>query len=86
MRCDECETALYEAGEVVSAGAYVRVDDGSFRRVALAQRGPLPPSFDGHVAQYRSAAASCACERRHAAQVALAPARAIPLIESQSNL
>ena len=76
MRCDECETALYEAGEIVPAGNYVRVDDRSFRRVALARRGSLPPSFDGHIALYRSAAAPCACERRHAATIALAPARA----------
>ena len=66
MRCDECGIALFEAGATVPAGTYVRVDDRSFRRVTLQQRGPLPPSFDGHIAEYRSAAASCLCERHHA--------------------
>ena len=66
MRCDECGIALFEAGAIVPAGTYVRVDDRSFRRVTLQQRGSLPPSFDGHIAEYRSAAASCLCERRHA--------------------
>lgn len=75
MRCEECGSALYDAGDAVPAGIYVRVDDGSFRQVILEQRGPLPPSFDGHVAQYRHAAAPCACERCHAV-VALAPVAA----------
>ena len=66
MRCDECGIALYEAGDVVPAGVYTRVDDGSFRRVTLERAGPLPASFDGHVAEYREAAAVCVCERRHA--------------------
>jgi hypothetical protein len=74
MRCEECGNALYEAGDTVPAGIYARVDDGSFRQVILEQRGPLPPSFDGHVAEYRHAAAPCACERRRIA-VALAPER-----------
>lgn len=69
MRCDECGTALYEAGDVVPAGVYARVDDGSFRRVTLERAGPLPASFDGHVAEYRTAATTCICERRHAAVV-----------------
>lgn len=69
MRCDECGTALFEAGDIVPAGIYMRVDDGSFRRVTLEQRGSLPASFDGHVAEYSNAAASCTCERRHAAIV-----------------
>ena len=76
MHCDECGTKLYEAGEVVPAGDYTRVDDRSFRHVALLQRGPLPPSFDGHIALYRSAAAPCACERRHNSTIAVASARA----------
>jgi len=65
MRCDECGIALFEAGAIVPAGTYVRVDDRSFRRVTLQQRGPLPASFDGHIAEYRSEAASCLCEGRH---------------------
>lgn len=65
MRCDECGIALFDAGAIVPAGTYVRVDDRSFRRVTLQQRGPLPASFDGHIAEYRSATASCLCERRH---------------------
>jgi len=76
MHCDECGTELYEAGEVVPAGDYTRVDDRSFRHVALIQRGPLPPSFDGHIALYRSAAAPCACEGRHTTTNAFASARA----------
>ena len=79
MHCDECGTELYEAGEVVPAGDYTRVDDRSFRHVALIQRGPLPPSFDGHIALYRSAAVPCACESRHTTTtttIAIASARA----------
>ena len=69
MRCDECGTALYQAGEIVPAGAYMRVDDGSFRRVRLGRRGALPASFDGHVAEYCRSTAPCACERRYIATV-----------------
>lgn len=76
MHCDECGTELYEAGEVVPAGDYTRVDDRSFHHVVLTQPGPLPPSFDGHIALYRSAAAPCACERRHTATIAFASTRA----------
>lgn len=76
MRCDECGTELYEAGEVVPAGDYTRVDDRSFRHIALTQRGPLPPSFDGHIALYRSAAVPCACESRHTKTIAIVSARA----------
>lgn len=64
MRCEECGTALFEAGDVVPAGDYLRVDDGSFSRIAMARRGPIPASFDGHVAEYRSAGAVCACRHR----------------------
>ena len=67
MRCDECGIALFEAGDVAPAGVYTRVDDGSFRRVTLERAGPLPASFDGHVAEYRAAAGACVCERRRAA-------------------
>lgn len=64
-QCDECGIPLYRAGERVLPGTYLRVDDGSFQRLHLSVMGPLPASFDGHVALYRAAAASCACERRH---------------------
>ncbi len=63
--CDECGTHLYQAGERVPAGTYLRVDDESFQRIQLSTAGRLPASFDGHVAWYRTAAAPCACERRH---------------------
>jgi hypothetical protein len=63
MRCEECGCALYEAGDVVPAGVYARVDDASFRQIALARPGPLPASFDGHIAAYRAAVSSCACRR-----------------------
>ncbi|HEX8981525.1 MAG TPA: hypothetical protein VF792_02045 [Ktedonobacterales bacterium] len=65
-RCEECNTPLYQAGEYVSAGDYLRVDDGSFQRVRLSAMEQLPASFDGHIALYRAAAAPCACERRQA--------------------
>lgn len=64
MRCEECGAALFEAGDVVPAGDYLRVDDGSFSRIVMARRGPIPASLDGHVAEYRSAGAVCACRRR----------------------
>ncbi|HEU0028344.1 MAG TPA: hypothetical protein VFQ25_14620 [Ktedonobacterales bacterium] len=63
-RCEECGTRLYQAGEQASAGEYLRVDDGSFQRLSLPADGALPASFDGRVALYRLAAASCVCERR----------------------
>lgn len=66
MHCEECGNAVYQAGETVPAGVYMRIDDGSLRRVALTRPEPLPASFDGHIATYRSAASACACERRHA--------------------
>ena len=74
MRCDECEARLYEAGEVVPAGNYVRVDDSSSRVFVLDRDGPLPPAWDGHVALYRLAASTCACARR-AARTDDSPAR-----------
>lgn len=55
MSFDDSGVTLYQAGEVVAAGYYARVDDGSYHLVLLAQSGPLPPSFDGHVALYRAA-------------------------------
>lgn len=71
-QCEECGTRIYQAGEWVESGAYLRVDDGSFQALQLASRGALPASFDGHVALYRAAAASCACERRHSDHNAIA--------------
>ena len=47
------EARVHQAGEVVPAGTYQRVDSAVPRRVVLAQRGTLPPSFDGQVALYR---------------------------------
>jgi hypothetical protein len=51
---DEVEylSETYHAGEIVPAGTYMRIDDGSRRLVELEQAGPLPPGFDGHVAIY----------------------------------
>lgn len=79
--CEECGTHLFQAGERVPAGAYLRVDDGSFQRVSLPATGPLPASFDGHVALYRAAAASCVCETGR--QVALSRGGAQPDSERQ---
>jgi hypothetical protein len=55
MSYDESGVTIYQAGEVVPAGYYARVDDGSYHIVLLEQAGALPPSFDGHVASYRAA-------------------------------
>lgn len=65
-QCEECGVRTFQAGEHAPAGAYARIDDGSFQPVILATAGPLPASFDGHRALYRVAAATCACERRGA--------------------
>lgn len=62
--CEECGTRVYQAGERVAGGTYLRVGDGSFQRLVVAQNGILPATFDGHVAHYRLAATPCACERR----------------------
>lgn len=63
--CDECGTPLYQAGQHVTVGEYLRVDDGSFHPVFTSAEGILPPSYDGHVALYRAAASPCVCERCH---------------------
>jgi hypothetical protein len=73
MRCDECGTFLYAAGQEVRAGTYVRIDDDSGRSITLAQDGVLPPTFDGHVALYREAQAPCPCVRRAALVIARMP-------------
>lgn len=62
--CEECGTRLYQAGENVPAGAYLRIDDGSFQPIRLVTSGVLPASLDGHVALYRAAAAPCTCQGR----------------------
>ncbi len=79
QQCEECGTRLCRAGDQVPAGSYLRVDDGSFHRLDLAAAGPLPASFDGHIAQYRVASAPCVCQRRRAEAeraVLLSPAHA----------
>jgi hypothetical protein len=65
MHCEECQQALWKAGEIVPAGAYARVDDNSYHLVTLEQEGPLPASFDGHTAWYCSAACQCASRARY---------------------
>jgi hypothetical protein len=62
LRCEECQMPLWKAGAVVPQGTYVRVDDRLYRTVTLDQEGPLPATFDGHVALYCTAA--CACKDR----------------------
>lgn len=62
LQCEECQMPLWKAGEVVPEGTYVRVDDRSYRAVILNQEGPLPATFDGHVALYCTSA--CACRDR----------------------
>jgi hypothetical protein len=64
MQCEECQLPLWKAGEVAPAGTYARVDDQSHQMVLLDQEGPLPATFDGHVALYRAAARICACMER----------------------
>jgi hypothetical protein len=56
MLCEGCQAPVWKAGEVAPAGVYVRIDDDSYRQLTLKQDGPLPASFDGHVALYRAAA------------------------------
>lgn len=65
--CDECGTPIFQAGQFAPPGAYLRVDDDSFRQVEIATGEALPASYDGHIALYRAAATPCACQlRRHA--------------------
>ncbi len=54
MQHDEYHIPLWKAGEFVPAGTYVRADDLSYKVVTLPQKGPLPATFDGHVALYRA--------------------------------
>lgn len=62
--CEECGARMFQAGEVAPPGAYVRVDDESFRRVEVGAGERLPASYDGHIALYRLAASPCACQLR----------------------
>jgi hypothetical protein len=53
MEQDDADELL--AGMFVSVGRYVRTDDGANRVIVVMEEpGYLPPSFDGHVAVYRS--------------------------------
>ncbi len=64
MKCEECQQELWKAGEIVPAGAYARIDDRSYRLVILEQAGPLPATFDGHVALYCPSTCWCAVRAR----------------------
>lgn len=64
MDCEECGAHVWRAGNIVPAGTYVRIDDRSYKLVVLAANGPLPATFDGHVARYRIAGVTCACMER----------------------
>lgn len=50
---DDDGELLYTAGETVPAGHYTKVDASYPSEIILEVGGPLPPSFDGHVAMYR---------------------------------
>lgn len=50
---EEYQAQIWKAGEIVSAGTYVRIDQQSYRLVTLDCEGALPATFDGHVAYYR---------------------------------
>lgn len=54
MQRDEHQIPQWKAGEWVPAGTYVRIDDVSYKVITLQQAGPLPATFDGHVALYRA--------------------------------
>jgi hypothetical protein len=73
MRCEECGTRIWQAGDIAPAGTYVRVDDRSYRPLVLARVGPLPATFDGHAARYRAAGACCGCLERAGVPVDPAP-------------
>ena len=51
---EEFQIAIWKAGEIAPAGIYVRIDEPSSRIVTLECEGPLPATFDGHVAYYRA--------------------------------
>jgi hypothetical protein len=52
MFSEEYQMHVWKAGEIVPAGTYVRIDDRSYRTIILDSPGPLPATFDGHVALY----------------------------------
>jgi hypothetical protein len=73
----ELGTPIWRAGELAPPGVYVRVDDGSHRLIRLESAGPLPPSFDGHVACYRLAPRSYAPARAPTERVPEEPLGAV---------
>lgn len=57
MDGEEYGVQVWQAGESVPAGIYLRVDNHSYRAIVLEQPGPLPASYDGHIAYYCQAPA-----------------------------
>ena len=51
---EEHQARIWKAGEIVPAGTYMRIDQQSYRVITLDGEGPLPATFDGHVACYRA--------------------------------
>jgi hypothetical protein len=51
---EEHQAQIWKAGEIVSAGTYVRIDRRPYCIVTLDYEKPLPATFDGHVAYYRT--------------------------------
>lgn len=72
MQCEECGVPLWQAGEVVPPGMYMRVDDEAHAVVSLERAGPLPASLDGHIALYHEVAPTYTCSTcgRHGAESA----------------
>ena len=68
MRCEECGSPVWRAGEIAPAGTYLRIDRAPYQRVRLLVDGPLPATFDGHSALYRTAGITCSCMKRASAQ------------------
>jgi hypothetical protein len=64
--CDENGEALYQAGQEVPPGQYIRVDAHPAREITLRAKGVLPPSYDGHVALYRKTNRSWRLDGLHA--------------------
>lgn len=50
----EFQENIWKAGEVAPAGTYVRFDQQSYHLVTLDYEAPLPATFDGHIACYRT--------------------------------
>ena len=50
----EIQIDIWKAGEIAPAGTYVRIDELSYHVVILDCEGPLPATFDGHVAYYHT--------------------------------